>query len=162
PETRATVSAASSRRPPQARPLHLDVALEHGLADHPGAHRPAVSPDVLDGVEQAALAFRRHRNSRTGRRRRAGVGNSLRVASEPLQEGHEVALFIWLGWLAARRPQRDPASLAQAVVRLRRGDARDLVGGLIAGRIRVEEDAEVLHARRLELAHDELAATRGG
>src|SRR6266851_2453038 len=61
-----------------------------------------------------------------------------------------------------RRARRDPAARAQAVPRLRRRDAGNLVGGRLLSRARVEEDAEVLHAGRFELANDELAPARGG
>src|SRR5207245_7597888 len=43
-----------------------------------------------------------------------------------------------------------------------RGEARDLVRGLRGGRSRIAEQAERLRARRLELAHDQLAVPRAG
>src|SRR5438093_407994 len=157
----AGASAASSWRPTQARPLHLDVALESCLANHPGANGPAVRSHVFDGVEQPAVALRGDGDGGADQGRRAGFDASLRVAREPPQQGHEVAFLVRLGWLATWRPQRHPAARAQAIPRLRCGDPGDLVGVRLLRRVGVEKDSEVLDAGRFELANDELEPARG-
>src|SRR5712692_7505986 len=64
----------------------------------------------------------------------------------------------------ARRPATEnyAAAGAQAVPRFGRGDTRDLVSGFGCGRRRIAKDAERLHARRLELTHDQLAVSSAG
>src|SRR5207253_5270133 len=67
-----------------------------------------------------------------------------------------------LAWLQTWSRNHNPTTFFNAVPRLRRRDARDLVRDIARGRFGVEDDRERSHARRFVLGDDELAVPRAG